>query len=210
MRRLLALSTCGILYQEKGLINNCWILVNNFKFIPLQKLLSAWRNKFSVDSKGVAYAKKYGETISKYRSNNTYDSPKHTAPFEPFVRFVSRDPWQNNHLMNTHWLPSFDSCSPCGMDYDFVVQQENSEPDSNFVLQRAQLENVTYLPPQYGSSPLLSATLNSWYANVTSDTLKDLYRAYFADFLLFDYDIDMMLWMYSSYQMNQCNWLRLL
>ena len=73
------------------------------------------------------------------------------------------------------------------------VKQESSEHDSNFVLREAGLASVTYLPPQYGSSPLLSDTLNSWYANVTADELKDLYRVYFADFVLFDYDIEMVM-----------------
>ena len=76
------------------------------------------------------------------------------------------------------------------MDYQYIVKQESSEPDSNYVLNKAALDDITYLPPQYESSPLMSTTLESWYANVTKETIKELYRAYFADFLLFDYDVD--------------------
>ena len=91
-------------------------------------------------------------------------------------------------------LPAvLNSCSPCGMDYQYVVKQESSESDSNFVLSKASLDDITYLPPQYASSPLFSTTLESWYANVTKETIKELYRSYFADFLLFDYDVDFLL-----------------
>ena len=94
--------------------------------------------------------------------------------------------------VNTRTKP-LQSCSPCGMNYDYVTKQESSEGDSNYVFEKAELADITWLPAQYSNSPLLSNPIEEWYANVTDVTLKEIYRAYYADFLLFDYDIDFLL-----------------
>ena len=76
--------------------------------LTMNKLLSGWRNKFSLKSKGVRYGRQYGKIIQKYMTNETYHDPGYAAPFTPFVSFVAHEPWKNSKFMNTHWKPQFD------------------------------------------------------------------------------------------------------
>ena len=76
--------------------------------LTMSKLLSGWRNKFSMASKGARYGKKYGKIIEKYMTDGMYHDPGYAAPFTPFVSFVAHEPWKTPKFMNTHWKPQFD------------------------------------------------------------------------------------------------------
>ena len=73
------------------------------------------------------------------------------------------------------------------MEYNFITKQESSYQDSKFVLKKANLSSIADLPPLYTSSPLIQSGLEEWFRNVSTDTIKEIYKAYYPDFVMFNY-----------------------
>ena len=87
-------------------------------------------------------------------------SDEYTEGFHiPFVSFLRVIIWarrtETKRYFNTHWMPYFESCSTCSMNYDYITKQESSFTDANFVLNVTGLSKVTYLlGPEVAMKPL--------------------------------------------------------
>ena len=75
------------------------------------------------------------------------------------------------------------------MNYNVITKQESSFTDANFVLKSAGLSNVTYLLGQYQDSLLLLNGTKAWFKNVPNQIMKDLYKLYYPDFIMFNYTV---------------------
>ena len=159
---------------------------------PFSRLLSAWRDKFAKSHGGRAeqYAKHFRPILKKLQEPSDEYTEGYFIPFVSFLRVVIyARKTKDKTYYNTHWMPYYESCSTCLMNYDFIIKQESSFTDANFILKATGLSNVTYLLGQYQDSLLLLNGVKSWYEKVPNEIMQDLYKLYFPDFVLFNYTV---------------------
>ena len=92
---------------------------------PLERLLSAYRSKFEIDSPWANYyRKRLGRKIIKnFRRNATKESLEkgHDVKFDEFLKYISNLSSKNHaRAFDEHWKPISDLCFPCLIDYDVI------------------------------------------------------------------------------------------
>ena len=98
---------------------------------PLSRLLSAWRNKFAKSfSASKKYFGRYGVFIKQFYADDEFVHEDYLVSFPAFLKFVVFSHLKKPQLLNTHWMPYFQACSPCGIDYQVVSKQESSLADA--------------------------------------------------------------------------------
>ena len=98
---------------------------------PLSRLLSAWRNKFAKSfSASKKYFARYGVFIKQFYADDEFVHEDYLVSFPAFLKFVVFSHLKKPQLLNTHWMPYFQACSPCGIDYQVVSKQESSLADA--------------------------------------------------------------------------------
>jgi len=92
-----------------------------FMFVrhPLERLLSAYRNKFNQNYSSSEYFRsRYGRQIIKqYRTNATEESlaKGHDVTFGEFVQYIIDPRTLSRASFNEHWRPMHDLCLPCSI-----------------------------------------------------------------------------------------------
>uniref|UniRef100_A0A8C2ZUZ5 Carbohydrate sulfotransferase n=1 Tax=Cyclopterus lumpus TaxID=8103 RepID=A0A8C2ZUZ5_CYCLU len=149
-------------------------LKHYFKFMfvrePMERLLSAYRNKFGeIES----YQKKYGvEIVTRYRKG-------------PSSRYLLDE---DAERMNEHWMPVYNLCQPCAVSYDFIGSYERLEDDSEFVLRRVGAPAAVRFPErQTWYKPVTAETLHYYLCGLPQKLLRELLPKYILDFSLFAY-----------------------
>lgn len=154
---------------------------------PFARLLSAWHQKFHKNFHNlVKYVRQFGSKIEKYEDYN--DEGENVYSFGAFLSYIANS--ASMQAYDYHWQTMSFQCMPCQIKYDVLTMQETSASDAVFLLEKKQLHGLTYLPGQYGDSPLLSTSLVDNYSNIPRSIIEKLYKIYYVDFLLFDYSID--------------------
>jgi hypothetical protein len=102
---------------------------------PLERLLSAYRNKFQTAN--VRYHINWGNKIARRLRKGPArpkrnDTPVDDITFAEFVRFNVEVP----HGFDPHWRQITELCHPSVIKYDFIGRYENLEADANKVLKR--------------------------------------------------------------------------
>ncbi|XP_028933153.2 carbohydrate sulfotransferase 14, partial [Ornithorhynchus anatinus] len=160
-----------------------------FKFLfvrdPLDRLLSAYRNKFGEVRE---YQRRYGaEIVRRYRPGARPDPPGDDVTFAEFLRYlVDEEP----ERMNEHWMPVYQLCQPCAVRYDFVGSYERLEADANAVLERVGAPRAVRFParqPWY--RPAGPDGLRYHLCAAPPALLRDLLPKYILDFSLFAYPL---------------------
>ncbi|XP_016311774.1 carbohydrate sulfotransferase 14-like [Sinocyclocheilus anshuiensis] len=162
-----------------------------FKFMfvrePMARLLSAYRNKFGEIK---AYQRKYGaDIIRRYRKGYAKDKKiaGNDVTFTEFVRYLlDEDP----ERMNEHWMPIYNLCQPCAIEYDFIGSYERLESDAAYVLERVGVpQHVRFPERQTWYKPVTKETLHYYLCTVPQKFLKELLPKYILDFSLFGYPL---------------------
>ncbi|KAF7690132.1 carbohydrate sulfotransferase 14 [Silurus meridionalis] len=162
-----------------------------FKFMfvrePMARLLSAYRNKFGEIK---AYQHKYGaEIVRRYRKG--YAKKGKVAgddvTFPEFVRYLlDEDP----ERMNEHWMPIYNLCQPCAVQYNFIGSYERLEGDAAYVLERVGApQDVRFPERQAWYKPVTKETLHYYLCTVPQKLLRELLPKYILDFSLFGYPL---------------------
>ncbi|KAF4070924.1 hypothetical protein AMELA_G00279110 [Ameiurus melas] len=167
-------------------------LSHYFKFMfvrePMARLLSAYRNKFGEIK---AYQHKYGaEIIRRYRkgySKNNLKVAGDDVTFAEFVRYLlDEDP----ERMNEHWMPIYNLCQPCAVQYNFIGSYERLESDAAYVLERIGApQHVQFPERQAWYKPVTKETLHYYLCTVPQKLLRELLPKYILDFSLFGYPL---------------------
>jgi dermatan 4-sulfotransferase 1 len=162
-----------------------------FKFLfvrqPLDRILSAYRNKFQ--EKNVQFELLFGrEIVRKYRKPSVTSNRKGHVTFQEFVRYLidKENPLQQ---MNEHWMPMYELCQPCYMNYDFVGSFEDLDFDTSALLAKLHApKRVTFPKKQsfYGKH-LDKKGVARFYMNLTAEEYKSLHGRYMDDFKCFSY-----------------------
>lgn len=159
---------------------------------PVERLISAYRNKLVVNSTSAAdFKKRYGVNIlKKYRkgeaAHNNISKTGHGVTFAEFVSYLIDKRHDNQESLNEHWAPYVDLCHPCAIKYDIIGKYETLEEDAEFVLRKIGAPPRLHFPPLVASKT--SSLVDAHMDTLTPDLRKRLYDTYQLDFKLFEYD----------------------
>lgn len=153
---------------------------------PLERLLSAYRDKLEHMRGREYYYRRFGRRITlKYRQPG--DNATRLEPtFAEFLRFIAKE----KHF-DEHWAPYYRTCGPCGLRYDYILKLETLDRDQNFLIQDAGLSDYLYEVRLPGNVNPHGATtremLNEYVAGIPRSLLDEIYEIYENDFKLFNY-----------------------
>lgn len=166
-------------------------LSHYFKFMfvrePMARLLSAYRNKFGEIK---AYQQKYGaEIIRRYRKGHAKNA-KVAGDDVTFAEFVHYLLDEDSEHMNEHWMPIYNLCQPCAVQYNFIGSYEKLESDAAYVLERIGApQHVQFPERQAWYKPVTKETLHYYLCAVPQKFLQELLPKYILDFSLFGYPL---------------------
>ena len=169
---------------------------NYFKFMfvrhPFERLLSAYKNKFS-ERYSVYFQKKFGrKIIRRYRPEAKAESLVYgnDVTFREFVTYVL-DPRTHVEGLNEHWRQFYKLCHPCHLNYDVIGKYETLYPDASLVLDSAGVSDrvsfPTYPPTTGKKRPKTIDYLRDFFATIPATELRDLKATYGLDFEFFGY-----------------------
>lgn len=115
-----------------------------FMFVrePFERLLSGYVDK--IYSPNTAYWNFIGKHIVKnFRENPSNVSLQcgHDVTFPEFVEYFIYSQ-NSNDRRDAHFVPSFEHCRPCEIDYDYIGKLETFQEDTFHILKKLNLENM--------------------------------------------------------------------
>ncbi|XP_011635352.1 carbohydrate sulfotransferase 11-like [Pogonomyrmex barbatus] len=154
---------------------------------PLERLLSAYRDKFEHVRNHEHYYKRFGQRIVlKYRQSNI---TKLEPTFEEFLLFII-----NERYFDEHWMPYYRFCKPCTIHYNYILKFETLDRDQNFLIQDMNLNkylheknNVQNMNPRGTTT---RQVLDNYIKDIPQSLLHEIYKIYENDYKLFDYSFN--------------------
>ncbi|XP_018353081.1 PREDICTED: carbohydrate sulfotransferase 11-like [Trachymyrmex septentrionalis] len=152
---------------------------------PLERLLSAYRDKLEHMQNREYYYKRFGRRIVlKYRESG--NTTRLEPTFTEFLQFIV-----NEKYFDEHWVPYYRTCEPCMINYDYIIKFETLDRDQNFFIQDANLNGYLY-ETNYprNINPLGTTTrkiLNEYIKEIPRSLLNEVYKIYENDYKLFNY-----------------------
>ncbi|KYN18134.1 Carbohydrate sulfotransferase 9 [Trachymyrmex cornetzi] len=152
---------------------------------PLERLLSAYRDKLEHMQNREYYYKRFGRRIVlKYRESG--NTTRLEPTFTEFLQFIV-----NEKYFDEHWVPYYRTCEPCMMNYDYILKFETLDRDQNFFIQDANLNGYLY-ETNYprNINPLGTTTrktLDEYIKEIPRSLLNEVYKIYENDYKLFNY-----------------------
>ncbi|XP_066971737.1 carbohydrate sulfotransferase 11-like [Macrobrachium rosenbergii] len=179
------------------------IMPTSMKFMvvrhPFERILSAYRDKLEnserdLKDRGGYYYAIYGKRIVKaYRkssSGSEFSSNERKEPtFREFIQYLLDTDVEE---YDEHWKPIFLLCTPCHIRYDVIAKMETLAKDAEFILYHRGLSGTVNIEWSHKTDQSKKTTdvLKSYYSQLTSSEIKQLYYKYLPDFLMFEYDAE--------------------
>ncbi|XP_056402826.1 carbohydrate sulfotransferase 14 [Hyla sarda] len=163
-------------------------LQHYYKFLfvrdPLERLLSAYRNKFGEIKE---YQQRYGmEIVRRYRKDPT-GSKGDDVTFSEFVRYLLDEDVEK---MNEHWMPISNLCQPCAVPYQYIGTYERLRQDASQVLDTIGAPPYIQFPErQAWYKPVTKETLRYFLCNTPQGLIRELLPKYVLDYSLFAYTL---------------------
>lgn len=123
---------------------------------PVERLYSAWRDKFRTEKPQniqAWYIKFHLDKFPKQYENYKPDSMSISWP--DFVNY-----WLQNYQTETkfdhHWHTTIWTCLPCSYDFQYIVKTETADTDSELIIDlifphlSAESKKLMKIPPKYG------------------------------------------------------------
>ncbi|CAL4059428.1 unnamed protein product, partial [Meganyctiphanes norvegica] len=157
---------------------------------PIERILSAFRNKFEKNYTSSAYFKKrFGvKIIKKFRKGIKPKQVPSTGDGVKFSEFVSYllDTFKSSpQNLNEHWAPFSSLCHPCHVRYQVIGKYETLANDSEYILRSISAPANVHFPEVIPSKT--GKYVESYVNTLTSKQLDDLINMYEDDFRIFDY-----------------------
>lgn len=178
------------------------IMPTTLKFMvvrhPFERALSAYRDKLEdyardLKDRGGYYYAIYGKKIVKaYRKEGTSgeDSNQHREPtFREFIQYLLDTDVEE---YDEHWRPISLLCTPCHIKYDVIAKMETLSKDADFILYHRGLADNVHIEWSHKTDQLqkTSDVARTYFSQLTSSEVKQLYHKYLLDFLMFEYDLE--------------------
>ncbi|XP_056311963.1 carbohydrate sulfotransferase 11 isoform X1 [Danio aesculapii] len=168
-------------------------LKNYLKFLfvrePFERLVSAYRNKFTLRY-NTSFHKRYGtKIVRRYRKNATTEALQSGADvkFQEFAEYLVDPGTQREAPLNEHWQTVYSLCHPCHIHYDLVGKYETLEDDANYVLKLVGEGDSLRFPSFAKSTRTTDQMAAMFFGNISSQQQSQLYQLYKLDFLMFNY-----------------------
>lgn len=182
LRRLVSYSPDEIDYR----------LRNYFKVMfvrsPLERLLSAYINKFT-RSYSTYFRKRYGRKIvRRYREDPSKESLQHghDVTFNEFIQYVLDPQTRQSSAFNAHWRQYYKLCRPCIVKYDYIGKYETLTEDVANVLRALNATHIKF-PASVRSGTRTADLVKNVYANISAEEIHSLWKIYAVDFEMFGY-----------------------
>ncbi|KAJ9592409.1 hypothetical protein L9F63_015929, partial [Diploptera punctata] len=156
---------------------------------PLERLLSAYRDKLQFSLPHTLHQKLGNQIILKYRKKHASKNPRWPT-FSEFVQYLV-DVDQKGEPFDMHWTPITQFCTPCQVDFDIIMKFETLQEDQNYLIHEAGLQE--FIKPEWknpAKGRTTSELVSSYYSQLTSAQILQLYNIYRYDFELFGYTLD--------------------
>lgn len=152
---------------------------------PLERLLSAYRDKLEHMQNREYYYKRFGRRIVlKYRQSG--NTTRLEPTFAEFLQFIVSEKY-----FDEHWVPYYRTCEPCMVNYDYILKFETLDRDQNFFIQDANLNGYLYETNYLRNiNPLGTTTrktLDEYIKGISRSLLDEVYKIYENDYKLFNY-----------------------
>ena len=156
---------------------------------PMERLVSAYQNKFAQDYEDRKFHHKFGkDIIKKYRKNFTGEvTDEHYTKFNEFVKYLIDLPL--NKKRDAHWERQHKLCSPCVINYDFVGNYDTLKSDAARALEIMGVSDIVTFPA-YGKKPegLDTKTLmKTFFSMISEEEFVQLRNAYDEDYEIFGF-----------------------
>ena len=158
---------------------------------PLERILSAYRDKFTKRNKyTIRFHHKYGRNIiRRYRKSPNEWSLRSGSDvtFAEFIKYLG-------HLrdvrgsFNPHWEPFYRRCDPCNIQYDVIGKLETMVNDVDQVLRDLFGLRHYVSFPHARNGHTNTTVIKDYYGTVSAEDLKKLVGVYAHDFELFGYN----------------------
>ena len=155
---------------------------------PMERIVSAYQNKFAQDYEGRTYHHKYGKSIiMKYRKHFTGEvTNEHYTKFNEFVQYlIDLTP---NESRNEHWERQHKLCSPCVINYDFIGKYDTLKSDAARALELMGASDVITFPEKR-KKPLegldTKALMKTYFSMISEEKFLQLRHAYDEDYEIF-------------------------
>lgn len=177
----------------------------HFKFMfvrhPLERLVSAYRNKFSTPRRALYYKRRFGRNIVRTvrGANASREALRraHDVTFREMVQYLL-DPkttrTQDHLLSDNHWRQAHLLCHPCYVRYDFIGHYETLKEDAHAVLEAIGVADRVQFPDTDPNNRWKKKTIEVMaeiLAQISDEELRRVKELYAYDFELFGYDPDM-------------------
>ncbi|XP_062397097.1 carbohydrate sulfotransferase 11 [Sardina pilchardus] len=156
---------------------------------PFERLVSAYRNKFT-RSYNTAFHKRYGtKIVSRHRIDPKPRSLErgNDVSFEEFVYYLVDPRTQREEPFNEHWERVHSLCHPCLIHYDVVGKYETLAQDSHYVLKVAGVDSEVHFPTSGKTTRTTGDMAAQFFRNISPFYQRKLFNLYRMDFLLFNY-----------------------
>ncbi|XP_020379577.1 carbohydrate sulfotransferase 11-like [Rhincodon typus] len=170
-------------------------LRNYLKFIfvrePFERLLSAYRNKFT-RRYNTAFHKRYGtKIIREHRHNPSPEALRHGADvtFQEFVWYLVDPKTRREEPFNEHWETVYSLCHPCLIRYDVVGHYETLLQDARYLLDLVESDHRITFPSSNVSSRTTDDLTATFFKKISPFYQRKLYKLYKLDFTLFNYSV---------------------
>jgi len=162
---------------------------------PFSRLYSAWSDKSIIVDYHDHIHNKFSpgwkvfetKTPNLLVSRSAGQSERRNVTWQAFVSYVASN--RGDNAMENHWKSQFRQCHICDVDYQFITHLEEGENEINFILEKLQVQNLTFVGNGFKHKE--TSTDEEKWKNIPTSTAVDIYRHYFADFVLLGYSPDM-------------------
>lgn len=155
---------------------------------PFERLLSAYRDK--LESHKQSY---YKSLRCKIHGNFSYKKSGKSdcnPSFPEFVDYLVDENLKGNHP-NEHWAPYNKFCSPCQVQFDYILHFETLAQDEAFLINAVDgLSSVLTPFKLHSSNTNYEKVTQSYFRLLTREQLEKLYHIYEKDFKIFNYNAD--------------------
>ncbi|XP_028824358.1 carbohydrate sulfotransferase 11-like [Denticeps clupeoides] len=156
---------------------------------PFERLVSAYRNKFT-RSYNSAFHRRYGTEI--VRQHRRHPAPEalrrgHDVSFAEFLYYLVDPRTRRQGPFNEHWERVHQLCHPCLVHYDVVGKYETLQQDAQYVLKLAGAGDKIHFPALAKDSRTTGDTAAGFFSSIGPFYQRRLYSLYHMDFLLFNY-----------------------
>ncbi|CAH1276891.1 CHST11 [Branchiostoma lanceolatum] len=172
------------------------IIVRN----PLERLASAWEDKFSYAPSRFGYRKQYHSMLETLSSNISkiqigHDDMLHEGsdnrsyPIVPFPAFIKAVGTNRTEWQDPHWQLISDLCAPCQIDYDFIIHTETIAEDYPLFFRKAGITGREDLLPEVRQRKG-DNLFWKFYKQIPIDDLWRIKEKFKADYDMFAYSFN--------------------